>query len=100
MGVGRHWVGYVGQVYIMYVRLLGLEVMYTLMGCALWVMGCICLTSFARLSRLVGLYSFLDESIICNGMGLGGMFVNGFDSKASHVVAMGVARASEWKIFV
>jgi len=64
------------------------------MGGGLEIVGLVCVMKAARLSRLVTTSSCLDESMSCNGMGLGGGFMSDVTSIVCHRVAMGVVRGS------
>ena len=65
------------------------------MGGGLEIVGCVCVMRAARLSRLVVMYSFLDESRSYSGVGPSGKFMSDVANIVYHVVASGVVRGSE-----
>ena len=64
------------------------------MGRGLGIVGLICVMRAARLSRLVVMFSCLDKSKSCSGMGPGSRFVRDDASIICHLLAMGVVRGS------
>ncbi len=64
------------------------------MGGGLKIVGCICVVRAARLSRLVVMSSYLDESKRCSGVGPSGRFMNNVANIGCHLMAIGVVRGS------
>ena len=64
------------------------------MGGGLIVVGCVCVMRAARRSRLVVMFSCLDESKSYSGVGPGGRSTSVSASMACHLLATGVDRGS------
>ncbi len=69
------------------------------MGGGLGVAGLVCLMRADRLSRLVVMSSFLDESKSCSGVGPGSRLVSDDTNMVCHMLAMGAVRGS-WVVEV
>ncbi len=64
------------------------------MGGGLGVVELVCVMRAARLSRLVVMFTLLDDSKSCSGVGPGSRFVSDDASMACHQLAIGVVRGS------
>ncbi len=64
------------------------------MGGGLGVVELVCVMRAARLSRLVVMFSCMDDSKSCSGVGPGSGFVSDDASMACHLLAAGVVRGS------
>jgi hypothetical protein len=64
------------------------------MGVGIAIVGCDCVMRVARLSMMVAMSSYLDESSSCSGVGLVGRSMSDVANINCHLLAIGVACGS------